>query len=59
MPEFHESRSPANMANIRHSRPDPGLGVQVEGMNTVEGVPFWRGRGRDWFLVRLPGKRET
>ena len=38
-----ESR--ANMAHIRQSRPDSGLGFQANALKTVEGVPFSLGSG--------------
>jgi len=40
------------MAHIRHSRPDSGLGFQVEVLETFEHVPFslGSGGGRDLLL---------
>jgi len=47
--ELHKVTPPgccgANMAHIRQSRPDPGLGVQVKLLTTLEVVLFSLGRG--------------
>ena len=40
------TRCLANMAHIRQSRPDYGLGFQVKGLATFEMVPSWLGSSR-------------
>ena len=47
------TRCRANVAHVRQSRPDSGLGFQVKVLNTLQGVPFSLGSGQPQNLLPL------
>ena len=51
-----ENRCQANMAHIRHSRPDSGLGFQVRVLKIIQIVPYSLGKGPSWVRCLPPSR---